>query len=259
MNGPRSPARFLPVNPLPRLCFLLVALALGGTSPLAAAEGAATESAPAAAPTPSRPPWPNLQSPELKATFEAFVRSQIEDEARAGNYSEHQRERTGAFCADYMMVAVRALFAEPVPGLRRQIAEYRGELAGYLVIVLESEFRAENRRLLAMAVPAEEVGEMLLLVYEKGIAISNTALQATAELVLPLHRDPVWRAAVEERRYPQIAVREFILSRERQWNAWETSHGAKLEPAVFEILKTWFNQKTAKDIDFMEKAHRTQP
>lgn len=229
------------------LCLLLVALGLGATRSLGAAD---VEPPPTVR--------PNFEAPELRETFVAFVQSQLEAEAVTGNYSEHQRERTGAFCSDYMLVTLRALFAEPMPGMRRQIAEYRGELAGYLVIVLQSEFQIENRRLLAMSAPAEEVGEVLLLAYQKGFEVSPVALQATAELVLALHRDPVWRAAVTEKRFPEIAVREFITSRERLWNAWEASH-TRLEANVFQTLKTWFNEKTGKDLDYMEKVHRSPP
>jgi len=236
------------VKTLTWLWFLVVALGLGATRSLGATEVS----------TLTPPARPNFEAPELRATFIAFVQSQIEGEARAGNYSEHQRERTGAFCADYMLVAVRALFVEPMPGIRRQIAEYRGELAGYLVIVLQSEFQVENRRLLAMSVPAEEVGEVLLLAYEKGLELSPAVQQGTAELVLALHRDPVWRAAVAEKRFPEIALREFIATRERQWNTWEASH-THLDAGVFQVLKTWFNEKTAKDLDYMEKVHRSLP
>ncbi len=188
-------------------CLGLVALDLGATRNVNANEIA------------TAPVQPNFDASELKLMFAAFVQNQIEEEARAGNYSAHQRERTGAFSVDYMLVTVKGMFAEPMPGMRRQIAAYRAELAGYLVLVLQSEFSVENRRLLALSVPAEEVGEVLLLVSEAGIGLSSAALQGTAELVLALHRDPVWRAAVAEKRFPEIAVREFITSRNAQMAA----------------------------------------
>jgi hypothetical protein len=235
-----------PVNIRARFWLLLVALGLGAARSL----GAADAVAPA-----QPPPLPNFDAPELRATFITFVQSQIEQEARAGNYSEHQRERTGAFCADYMLVSVRAMFAEPVPGMRRQIAGYRAELAGYLVIVLQSSPRVEDQRLRTMAVPAEEVGEVLYTIYQSGVALAPAALEGTAALVLALHRDPVWRAAVAEKKFPEIALREFITSREQVWNAWEAAH-AHLEPGVFQGLKKWFNEKTAKDLDYMEKVHQ---
>ncbi|GAB1488770.1 hypothetical protein MASR2M8_12170 [Opitutaceae bacterium] len=227
----------------PQFWLLLAALILGAAPSAGAADA------------PSLPPLPNLNAPELRATFIAFVQSQIEQEARAGNYSEHQRERTEVFCSDYMMVAVRAMFAEPVPGIRRQVADYRGELAGYLVIVLRSQFYIEDRRLRTLAVPAEEVGEVLYGIYQSGVALSAAALQATAELVLALHGDPVWRAAVAEKRFPEIALREFITSREQVWNAWEAKH-PHLEVGVFQGVKKWFNEKTAGDLDYMEKVHQ---
>lgn len=235
------------MNTRARFWLLLVALGLGAARSLGAAD-AATAATPA-------PALPNFNAPELRATFIAFVQSQIEQEARAGNYSEHQRERTGAFCADYMLTAVKAVFAEPVPGIRRQVAEYRGELAGYLVIVLQSLFHVEDRRLRTMAVPAEEVGEVLFAIYQSGIALSPVALEGTAALVLALHQDPVWRAAVAEKKFPEIALREFITSREQIWNAWEAAH-PQLEAEVFQGIKKWFNEKTAKDLDYMEKVHQ---
>lgn len=72
---------------------------------------------------------------------------------------------------------------------------------------------------------------------------------------LPVAAQAQW---FEEKRFPAVAVREFIASREQVWNAWEPEH-ATLDAKVFQIFKTWFNEKTTDDLDYLDRVHRARP